>query len=89
MNDIPDIPDPQKAPADQPTPEPTSAGPESNGAEPNNKMPPGQDKFIQWVEATDKELKMIKLTQLVLCGAVLMLIVISAKPKSISIPSSL
>ena len=81
MIENPEIPDPQKSPPDEPKADAKPDGePSLNG---NGTIQMDQDKLIAWIQATDKELKIMRLTQLVLCGAVLMLIVTVAKPKGI------
>lgn len=83
MDDKPEIPEPERAPSpeDKPLDEPVGQ-PHLNGGA-GGYIPPPQhldnEKLIAWMKATDKELKLLKINQLVLSAAVLFLLFASAK----------
>jgi hypothetical protein len=87
MIDNPEIPEPEKAPpeektplADRPQPDPHMNG---NGSEGSPQISLDQERLIKWMQATDKELKILQLTQFILCAAIITLIATRVKPQSI------
>lgn len=86
MIDNPEIPEPERAPSPgdaPPRPMDQPVGPELNGNGGSGGFVPPQpidpEKMIAWMKATDKELKMLKVNQLILCGAVLFVLFAGAK----------
>jgi len=82
-NDAPEIPEPQRAPSEQPSqsaPDPATNGNGMTDPAPTP-MPLDAEKLIEWMQATDKEIKMLRITQLAVCGAVLILVFTTAKVK--------
>jgi uncharacterized membrane protein len=80
--DTPEIPQPDKAPAGEAKPQGQSSQ-NGNGGSAPKQAPPQLDaeKLVKWIEATDKELKMIRIGNLILTGTVLFLLFTAAKPK--------
>lgn len=86
--DAPEIPDPQKSPKDEPQNLPPANGePHMNGNGTPGTVPNiDPEKLIEWMKATDKEIKMVRIGQVVLCAAVILLLVTSAK--SFKVPTA-
>jgi len=78
----PEIPEPQKAAGS--TEKPTPPDPALNGNGMTDKPEPALSvdtgQLVQWMEATDKELKILRIQGLVLSAALIALIVMT-KPK--------
>ena len=84
MIDNPEIPEPERAPSAEDKPVDAPAGqPHLNGnggdTQPVYDNDQFNEKLIAWMKATDKELKLLKINQLILAGAVLFVLVTTAK----------
>jgi hypothetical protein len=79
--ETPEIPDPQNAPSEEGagTAAQGQPGMNGNGGAPHGPEKLDNEKLIEWIKATDKEIKMLRIGQLVLGGAILMLLITSAK----------